>query len=219
MPLQAVLLDIDGTLLDSVDFHATAWQEAFAQFGKQLDFQAIRGQIGKGGDQLLPVFLDQAERDSFGKELEQARGRIFQEKYLPRVQPFPQVRELCERLRQDGIKIALASSAKAEELDIYKKIARIEDLLQAEASSKDADRSKPHPDIFAAALDHVGAKAADAVAIGDTPYDAIAAGKLGLRTYGVLCGGFPEDELRRGGCRDIYQDPADLLSRYTEWAV
>jgi beta-phosphoglucomutase-like phosphatase (HAD superfamily) len=127
------------------------------------------------------------------------------------------VRELFERIRADDKRIALASSAKEDELAAYKKIARIEDLVEEETSADDAERSKPHPDIFRAALARLGGISInEAVVIGDTPYDAEAAGKLKLRTLGVLCGGFPERELRAAGCMDIYDGPADLLSRYDE---
>ena len=135
----------------------------------------------------------------------------------PRVRAFPKVRELFQRVRADGKRIALASSAKGDELEAYKEIAHIEDLVEEETSKDDAERSKPHPDIFEAALEKLGdLKPGEAVVVGDTPYDAEAAGKLGLKTVGVLCGGFPEAELRAAGCVAIYRDPADLLARYAE---
>jgi phosphoglycolate phosphatase-like HAD superfamily hydrolase len=124
---------------------------------------------------------------------------------------------LFERLKADGKRIALASSAKGDELQTYKKITGIGDLLETETSSDDAEKSKPHPDIFEAALERLGQISPErVVVIGDTPYDAEAAGKAGLRTIGVLCGGFPEADLRGAGCIAIYRDPADLLGRYDE---
>ena len=131
------------------------------------------------------------------------------------MKPFPGVRELFERIKADGLRIALASSAKKEELERYKEIAGIADLVDAETSSDDAEKSKPHPDIFEAALERLEGVAADeAIAVGDTPYDAEAAGKAGIRTIGLLCGGWPEAELREAGCVAIYRDPADLLRQY-----
>ena len=125
------------------------------------------------------------------------------------------VRELLEQLRADGKRVVLASSAKADELETYKKLAGIEGLTDAETSSEDAERSKPQPDIFLAALERLGnPRPEDVVVVGDTPYDAEAAGKAGLRTIGVLCGGFSEESLRAAGCIAIYRDPADLLARY-----
>lgn len=213
--LKAIIFDIDGTLVDSVDLHARAWQEAFRKFGREVAFEKVRHQIGKGGDQLMPVFFSEEELERFGEELEKYRGELFKREYLSQVRAFPQVRELFERIRRDGTRIALASSAKKDELKTYKEIARITDLVEEETSADDADKSKPHPDIFEAALDALGDVEADeAIVVGDTPYDAEAAGKIKLRTVGVLCGGFPETELRAAGCTDIFRDPADLLTRY-----
>ena len=210
----AAIFDIDGTLLDSVDAHAHAWQDAFADFGFTFEFDAMRSQIGKGGDQLLPVFLTEAQRQDIGEKLEAHRSELFKARYLPGLRAFPQVPELMQRLRDAGVKIALASSAKGDELKTYQRIAGIEDLVDTTASSADAERSKPHPDIFAAAMHRLGdPAAADVIAIGDTPYDALAAGKLGIRTIGVLCGGFAEADLREAGCMAIYQDPAELLAK------
>jgi HAD superfamily hydrolase (TIGR01509 family) len=211
----AVIFDIDGTLIDSVDLHAAAWQEALRHFGHDLSFERIRAQIGKGGDLLMAALLPEEEVRRRGKEIEKYRLELFEREYLPRVKPFPGVRELFERIKADGKRIALASSAKKEELERYKRIAGVEDLVDAETSSDDAEKSKPHPDIFEAALEHLeGIRAVDAIAVGDTPYDAQAAGKAGLRTIGLLCGGWPESELRGAGCMAIYRDPADLLSHY-----
>ena len=108
---KAVIFDIDGTLVDSVDQHARAWQEAFRHFGREVPFAEVRHQIGKGGDQLLPVFFTKEELAEFGAELEKYRGDLFKREYLPRVRPFPKVRELFERICADGKQIALASSA------------------------------------------------------------------------------------------------------------
>ena len=215
--IKAVIFDIDGTLVDSVDLHAKAWQEAFRHFGREFPFERVRYQIGKGGDQLMPVFLSPEELERFGDDLEKYRGELFKKKYLPGVRPFPRVRELFERLRADGRRIALASSAKEEEVKIYKKIADIEDLVEEQTSADDAERSKPHPDIFEAALERLGDVGPEEVCVvGDTPYDAQAAGKIGVRTIGLLCGGFPQEDLRAAGCVEIYKDPADLLARYEE---
>ena len=213
--LQAVIFDVDGTIIDSVDLHAEAWRVAFEKFGKNFPFHEIRRQIGKGSDQLLPVFLSAQELDQFGKELDEYRSEIFKRDYLPRVQAFAKVRELFQQIKNDGKQIILASSAKADELDTYKKIARIDDLIESETSSEDADKSKPHPDIFQAALAHLQDVAPEnAVVIGDTPYDAQAASKANLKTVGVLSGGWTEEELRRAGCTAIYRDAEDLLLHY-----
>jgi HAD superfamily hydrolase (TIGR01509 family) len=213
--IREFIFDIDGTLIDSVDFHAEAWQKAFEKYGKRIPFGKLRDQIGKGADKLLPVFLDEDEINKFGDEITELRGDIFKNKYLRRVKPFPKVRQLFEKIVADGRRIALASSAKKEELKEFKKIADIEDLVEKETSSDDAEDSKPAPDIFEAALKLLGHPPLENVlVIGDTPYDAEAAGKAGIKVVGVLCGGFPEKDLRASGCLAIYQSPADLLENY-----
>ena len=213
--IQAIIFDLDGTLLDSVDFHAKAWVDAFQQFGHSVSFDKVRSQIGKGGDQLMPEFLSPEEIEKIGKDLQKARGEIFKSKYQKEIKPFPKVRELLQKIIANGQQPALASSAKGEELETFKKIAGIDDLIAAESSSKDAEKSKPHPDIFEAAIKKLGAIAtSEMIAVGDTPYDAEAAGKAGLKTVGVLCGGFPEADLRKAGCIAIYSGPDDLLKNY-----
>ncbi|MBA2503982.1 MAG: HAD family hydrolase [Pyrinomonadaceae bacterium] len=217
MVIKGVIFDVDGTIVDSVDLHAQAWQEAFKKFGREVPFEKVRHQIGKGGDQLMPVFFSKEELERFGKEMEEYRGEIYKRDHLSRVTGFPKVRELFERIRRDDKRIALASSAKKDELEVYKEIARISDLIEAETSADDAEKSKPHPDIFEAALKRLGGIAPEKImVIGDTPYDAEAAGKARLRTVGVLCGGFSEEELRATGCIAIYKDPADLLALYDD---
>ncbi len=213
--VKAVIFDVDGTLVDSVDAHTRAWMEAFAAFERPVEFSRMRRQIGKGGDQLMKEFLSEAEIEDFGKELEKERTRIFQHTYLPPVTGFPGVRELFLRLLAEGKQTVLASSAAGEELEAYKKKAHIADLVKDEASKDDAEKSKPHPDIFEVALGKMeGVNADEAIVVGDTPWDAIAAKRAGLRIVGVLCGGFPEAELREAGCVAVFRNPADLLAQY-----
>ena len=216
--MRAVIFDVDGTLVDSVDLHAASWQQAFAKFiGRQIPFERIRGQIGKGGDQLMPVFLSREEIDRFGEPLETYRGELFRREYLARVRPFPGVRGLFQRIHADGKRIALASSAKKDDLGDYKRIADIADLVDVETSADDVEKSKPHPDVFEVALDRLGDVApSEALGVGDTPYEVEAAGRAGIATIAILCGGFPEDDLRAAGCIAVYRDPADLLARYDE---
>jgi phosphoglycolate phosphatase-like HAD superfamily hydrolase len=209
---KAAIFDLDGTLLDSVDLHALAWQEALAQFGHEVSFGKVRGQIGKGGDKLIPVFLSPADQRNHGKELEEWRGKRFRSKYLPLIRPFSAVPDLLRRVRHEGLRIAVASSAKKEELEKYLGIARIANLIDASTSSDDADESKPAPDVFQIVLQKLGIAGTDAVAVADTPYDSEAAGKANISTIGMLCGGFSESSLRQAGCVEIYPGPATLLA-------
>ena len=212
---KAVIFDIDGTLVDSVDLHASAWVDTFRHFGLDVSHDAVRSQIGKGGDQLMPVFVPREMLEERGEEIEKFRSDLFKREYLPKVRAFPGVRELFERIRAAGQTVVLASSCKEDELEHYEEIAGVKDLVQAATTSSDAERSKPHPDIFQAALERIApVTAAEAVVVGNSPYDAEAAAKAGLRTVGVLCGGFPEKDLRAAGCVAVYRDPEDLLRHY-----
>ena len=212
---RAVIFDIDGTLIDSVRLHAEAWREALKHFGFDLSYEQCWEQIGKGADQLLPALIPAEIAERSEEEISAYRSKLFQEKYLPRVTAFPMVPDLFKRLLADGRRVALASSAKADELKAYKKVAGIDGLVEAETSSDDAEKSKPHPDIFEAALKRLGnPDPATVVVVGDTPYDAEAAGKAGLRTVGVLGGGWPAEKLKAAGCVAVYRGPAELLEQY-----
>jgi HAD superfamily hydrolase (TIGR01509 family) len=219
MQTKALLSDIDGTLVDSNWLHAAAWQDAFAAMDLPLELEEIRRQIGKGGDQLVPVFVPWWKRPAVQQPLEAYRKFIFQTDYLSKVKPIPYVRDLLLEVKRRNIRIALASSASKQDLEICKKIANLEDLVEVSTSADDADRSKPHPDIFTATLDKLGLNAKDALALGDTPYDAEAAGKAGVFTIGVTTGGWTERELLAAGCIEVYKDAADLLARLDQSAL
>jgi len=212
--LRAVIFDVDGTLIDSVDLHALAWHEAFAHFGHNVGIVEARSQIGKGGDKLLPVFLSQDQIGDHGEALEAWRGNHFKARYLSLVRPFSAVPELLQRLRDQGTKLAVASSAKKDELEAYLDIARVGDWFDVTVSSGDVESSKPDPDVFQAAMRKLGVRADEAIAIGDSPYDAEAARRTGVRTIGVLAGGFSEALLREAGCIDVYAGPAGLLAKF-----
>lgn len=212
----AVLLDVDGTLLDTNHLHAKAWQRALAHFGIFVDYNAILHQIGKGGDQLIPVFVPAAERKRIQEPLEHWRKETFKRDYFPHVKPFPKVRQLVDRIYAEGLRVALASSASSEELEFYKEVAQIEDLVEETTSSRDAQHSKPQPDIFAAALEGLGISGEQAITLGDTPYDAEASNRLGIVTLGLTCGGWSEAKLIEAGCVEVYKDPAELLARFNQ---
>ena len=216
--LTGVIFDVDGTLVDSVDLHATAWRDAFKRFGRDVALEEVRRQIGKGADQLLPVFFTKEELAGFGDVLEEYRAELFKRAFLPRVRAFPKVRELFRKIAGEGQRIALASSANKDEVAYYKNLARIDEFVTAETSADDVKRSKPHPDIFAVALSKMGVRKDDVLVVGDAPYDAEAAMKLGLKTIGLRCGGFPKQDLIRAGCFAIYRDPEELLHEYSAWS-
>lgn len=206
----AVIFDVDGTLVDTVDLHAAAWQEALRDFGYDVPLEDVRAQIGKGGDQLMPVFVPAPDLEKNGEALEQHRSALYEQHYLPRAQAFPGVRDLFEQLRDAGLRIAVASSANEDELGHYLRLANADELVPVRTARQDAEKSKPHPDIFAAALERLGLGPDEVVVVGDSPWDAEAAGKLGLATVGLRCGGFSDERLREAGVRWLYDDPAHL---------
>jgi len=215
--IKAVIFDVDGTLVDSNDLHVEAWRLAFRNFGKEVSYEELHEQMGKGSDQLMPVFCSAEELNQFGEELERSRAELFTTEYLPRVRPFPKVRELFERIKAEALIIALASSAKEEELEQHKKSLRIKDLVEAVASADDVKRSKPYPDIFQAALGSLGnVEPQEVVVVGDTPYDVDAATRAGMRTISLLSGGFTQADLQAAGTVEIYQDVTDLLERFDQ---
>ncbi|OSI65538.1 HAD family hydrolase [Bradyrhizobium canariense] len=209
---KAAIFDVDGTLLDSVDLHALSWHEAMVKFGHDVSFEQARGQIGKGGDKLIPHFLSEEAQRDHGNEMEEWRSNRFKSQYLPLVRPFSAVPDLFRRVRDAGVQIAAASSAKKDELSKYLEMAGVGDLVDVATSSDDVEESKPAPDIFEAVLKKLGVEGPDAVAIGDTPYDAEAASKAKVPMVGVLCGGFTEGSLRQAGCVQVYPGPAALLA-------
>ncbi|MGA9770840.1 MAG: HAD family hydrolase [Blastocatellia bacterium] len=210
--IRGVILDIDGTLVDSNDAHARAWVEALAEEGISVPFDKVRPLIGMGGDKLLPRVSGLEEDSPRGRRIGQRRGEIFKERYLPRLKPFPSTRDLLLKMRERGLKLAVATSAKEEELKPLLKIAGANDLIEEKTSSDDAENSKPDPDIVKAALDESGLSADEAVMIGDTPYDIEAASRAGLKIIAFRSGGWNDADLARAIA--IYDGPADLLAQY-----
>jgi len=214
MTIKAILFDVDGTLVDSNDLHARAWVDAFAEFDIVVAHADVRNQIGKGGDNLMPALLDPDVVDRHGEAMSAARSRIYKQNYASCVEPFADVASLFRRAKQDGWAIVIATSGESDEVEPHLEKLGVRDLVDEVTTSSDAERSKPDPDIFAAALKKVGAEAAEAIVVGDSPYDIEAAAKLGLRTIAVRSGGFADDVLTAAGAVAIYDDPADLLARY-----
>lgn len=211
---RGVILDMDGTLVDSNDAHAHAWVDALQEAGYAVPFARVRPLIGMGSDNLLPEVIGRSKGTPEGERLSERWGEIFKERYLPRLRPFPGAKELVARLRADGLTIAVGSSSKDDLLAPLLDLVGIADLVDATTSSSDAERSKPDPDIIQAALEKAGHSPAEILLLGDTPYDIAAADKAGVRTIALRCGGFGDREL--AGAIAIYDDPADLLARYDE---
>jgi HAD superfamily hydrolase (TIGR01549 family) len=219
MKRDLLLCDIDGTLVDSNSLHAEAWRRAFEHFGIQIGLDEAWRQIGKGGDQLIPVFVAAADRERIEEPLKEHRSMLMKRDYMNRMVPFPRSRDLLVRVKQSGKRIALATSANEEDVKTYKKLVGMEDLVEAESTSADAEHSKPSPDIFEAALQKMGARADRAIALGDTPYDAQAATKLGVQVIGLTCGGWKRDDLMDAGCTEVYADASSLLHDFDRSAL
>ena len=210
--LKGVIFDIDGTLVDSNDAHAESWVDTFAEAGYDVPFAVVRPLIGMGADKLLPRTISVSNESEIGKQLAQRRSEIFQETYLPRLRPLKGSRELVLRVRADGLKPIVATSAKDKELKGLLKAAHVDDLMEEKATASDAKKSKPDPDIVHAAIEESSIPAADLVMIGDTPYDIEAAGRAQVRVIGFRSGGWSDADLQ--GAAEIYDGPADLVARY-----
>jgi HAD superfamily hydrolase (TIGR01509 family) len=209
---RAVIFDVDGTLVDSNDAHANAWVQALAESGRRVEFSRVRPLIGKGGDKLLPEVTGLSLESPEGKAIAQRRREIFAGDYLPRLQATPGARRLLEWLRDERMKLVVATSAEEEEVQGLLRVAGAEKMFESMASSDDAQRSKPDPDIVAAALKRADCPAEQTIMIGDTPYDVEAARRTGIRIIGLRSGGWSDAELQ--GAIAIYQDPADLVDHY-----
>lgn len=215
-PLKGVLLDIDGTLLDSNDSHALSWIDALREAGHEASFEMIRPMIGMGGDKLLPKAAGVDASSEAGRKLSERRWAIFREKYLAEVRAFPGARPLVDALRGRGLRLVVATSAKEEELRELLRAGKLEDLLEAKTSADDAEHSKPDPDIIHAALSLGKLRNDEAVLLGDTPYDIEAATRAGVPTVALRCGGWGDDEL--DGAVALYDGPADLVAKLDDSA-
>jgi HAD superfamily hydrolase (TIGR01509 family) len=212
--LSAALLDVDGTLIDTNDAHAGSYREALAEAGYDIPYFEVRWRIGMGGDRLVPELTGLNEKDPAQKQTADAiRSRhkeLFLRSYLPSCKTFPRVRELLSRLKSEGLKLIVATSAASDEVGAILKHAGVDDLVDEISSGSDARSSKPAPDIVEAALKRGHVSPHDAVMIGDTPYDIAAAHRAGLRVIALTCGGWKVPDLEQAD--EIYRDPADLLA-------
>lgn len=210
--LKAVILDVDGTLVDSNRAHAESWADVFRAYGFAVTADQIVPLIGMGGDQLMPAAIGVDQETPLGKAINARRKQIFMERYLPTVRPLPGARRLLERMRERSLRLVVATSAEAEELGCLLEVAGVADLLDATTDAKGVPHSKPAPDIVEKALERAGVAPGEAVMLGDTPYDLEAAGRAGVPMIGVRSGGYDAAGLK--GVIALYCDPQDLWEHF-----
>ena len=213
MHKRAILFDIDGTLVDSNDAHVEAWQRAFAAGGHSFTRSEIHDQVGKGGDNLVPSLLPDADAGTIAR-LGHAEGGIYRREYMPKVVPFDGAKQILRHLAHRGHTLVLASSASRAEVDFYVELLDAEGLLSGTTSKDDVAASKPCADIFLAALELTGCTTEAAVVIGDTPYDVLAARRAGIDAIALLSGGFEPPQLASCEPIAIYDNVEQLDSEY-----
>jgi HAD superfamily hydrolase (TIGR01509 family) len=211
--LKGVLLDIDGTLLDSNDAHAAAFTRAFAEHGLDIPFDHVRPLVGMGSDKLIPSLTGFEHDTREGKAIVERKKGIFEERYLSQLKPTPGARALLKRLLADGLRLVVATSAGGDEMKGLLEQAGVGDLIHDATSSGDVDNSKPDPDVIGAATKKSKLKPRELLMLGDTPYDIEAAAKAGIRTIALRCGGWWDDDAL-GESMAIYEDPSDLLAHW-----
>jgi HAD superfamily hydrolase (TIGR01509 family) len=210
--LKVVLLDVDGTLVDSNDAHAQAWFDVLDHNGYRTDLSRVRALIGKGGDKLIPEVTGLEAGSHEAKRLSSERGALFQRVYLPQLRAFPKAEALLRRFSSAELRLIVASSAKEDELRPLLELCGALPYVQHQTSSDDAAHSKPDPDIVQVALRKAKCSPGEAVMLGDTPYDVEAALRAGVRAVAVRSGGHPDALLARAVA--IYDDAADLLANF-----
>ncbi len=218
MPAQIknIIVDIDGTLVDSNDAHAHAWVQALEEYGYHASFAKVRPLIGMGGDKVLPEMVGVRKESKQGQQISKRRKAIFISRYLPNLLAFPQAWELLQHLHKRGFRLVVASSSEPDELNDLLKVInpRAAEIFEGETSAKDAQHSKPDSDVIHAALDRIEARPEESLMLGDTAYDIEAAGRADVQTIAFRCGGWSDRDLR--GAIAIYDGPADLLAHYQE---
>jgi phosphoglycolate phosphatase-like HAD superfamily hydrolase len=209
------IFDVEGTLVDSTTSTLRCWQETLHSFGFEFPLITLHRHSGQDPHDMLHALLPGPHVSRVVPRLIEAQGRRYREKYLPHVAAFPRVRALFECIKETRRLIAVATSSSADELDHYLALTNAGDLVDAIACGDDVQHGKPDSALIEVALLRAGDVAAhDAIMIGDTPYDAVAAKRAGVRAIGMLSGGFSGQDLEASGCAAVYRDPADLLAHY-----
>jgi len=203
-----VLLDVDGTLVDSNYWHTAAWQQAFAEVERWQPSWRIHARIGMGGDRLVAAVAGDEVEQRLGETLRKRWKELYDE-LLPNVRALPGSAELIGELKRRGLKVVLASSGKPDHLEHARSLLGVDELLDGVTTGDDVESTKPAGDLFALALDRAGGR--DGVVIGDTPWDAKAATDVGMQAIGLRCGGFSGGHLRAAGAIAVLDDPADVI--------
>jgi HAD superfamily hydrolase (TIGR01509 family) len=213
--VRGAILDIDGTLVLSNDAQARAWVQAFAEYDVDVSFERVRPLIGMSGDRLLTTVVPGLnDQEGVGRAVSERRKEIFLNRYVEALKPAPGARALVAHMRQSGLRLVIASSAKPDELKALLDAARVADLLTEAIGPDEAPASKPAPDPVAVAVHKSGLQPDEVVMIGDTPYDVDVAHKAGVRVIALRCGGAGDKHL--AGADAVYDDPEDLLAQYAD---
>ncbi|MCA1581504.1 MAG: HAD family phosphatase [Acidobacteria bacterium] len=192
----AVLLDLDGCLVDSNDAHASAWSDALAKFGRDVPASGVRPHIGKGGKELLRDFVTPAEHALLADAMGAVQTELFMARFSREVRPFPGAAAAVRAMRRAGILVVLASSAQKDVIRRSLALLRLDGVLTGQTSAQDVEKTKPFDDIFSLAIDRFDLAPRRPVAIGDTPYDVAAAHQIGVPCMAMRSGGFPLRTLR-----------------------
>ena len=215
MPVEAALLDVDGTLIDSNYQHALAWYRAFRRHGIVLPVWRVHRAIGMGGDQLVPALAGEKVDKEKGDEIRETRDPIYKE-LLSEVEPLHGAHDLIVDLKERGMRVVLASSSPKDELEHYLELLDAEDLADASTTKDDVEATKPAPDLVRAALEKAGVEADRAVMVGDARWDVEAAAKAGVETLCVMTGGWSKQELREAGAAAVFESADELRRRLDE---
>jgi HAD superfamily hydrolase (TIGR01549 family) len=207
---KAVILDIDGTLVDTNYQHALAWYRAFRQHDVILPVWRIHRAIGMGGDQLVAALAGDAVEKEKGDDIRDAEKPLYKS-MIEEVEVFEGARELIPDLKDAGHSVILASSAKEDEVEHYLDLLDARDAVDGWTTSADVEETKPEPDLVEAALEKAGTR--DAVMVGDTVWDVEAAKRAGIETIGVLTGGNSEAELLEAGAIEVHESIEELRER------
>lgn len=202
---KGVILDIDGTLVDSNDAHARAWVAAFADEDMTVTFEQVRPLIGMGSDQMIPRLTEIKTDSPVFKRLSSSWKQHFQEEELPYLKAQPGVRALIERLQARGLRLIVGTSADEALVADLLRVAGVDDLLTEYTTASDVESSKPEPDIVQAAVTKLGLAPAEVLMVGDTPFDIESAWKAGVATVALRCGG----DTQFGGAAAVYADPQE----------